>query len=206
MSPLKTTSSAFSCSTFMASSSWQASASWASYGQEKPTEVSGRQAASSGPGTVGRAGGAALTSWSSLTRSCSCSRTAYSSSHLQTVKGEHLGAGPSPLRPPPPTYLAQARPWVGFPHRRDMWLQAPGQRPAPSCLPGTFGLTPNCGCAVPSQGPSRSSPRPDRLSRRPRPLLLPAPPSPVSHLRSTDPGSRSPACTRTELPCLPWDH
>lgn len=30
MSPLKTTSSAFNCSTFMASSSWQASASWAS--------------------------------------------------------------------------------------------------------------------------------------------------------------------------------
>ena len=169
MSPLKTTSSAFSCSTFMASSSWQASASWASYSQKKPTEVSGRRAVSSGQRTVGRAGGAALTSWSSFTRSCSCNRTVYSSSHLQTVKGEHLGAGPSPLRPPPPTYLAQARPWVGFLNRRNAWLPAAGQRSAPSSQLPSQNLWPRIQlwlhCAL--AGPIPLRPQPDWLSCQP---------------------------------------
>lgn len=162
MSPLKTTSSAFSCSTFMASSSWQASASWASYSQKKPTEVSGRRAVSSGQRTVGRAGGAALTSWSSFTRSCSCNRTVYSSSHLQTVKGEHLGAGPSPLRPPPPPIWLRPGPGSASSTggTRGSRLLASAQRPAHSCLPRTSGLAPNCGCTVPSQGPSRSGPSP----------------------------------------------
>lgn len=41
ISPLKTTSSAFNCSTFIASSSWQASASWASYSQAENPDISG---------------------------------------------------------------------------------------------------------------------------------------------------------------------
>lgn len=169
MSPLKTTSSAFSCSTFMASSSWQASASWASYGQEKPTEVSGRRAVSSRQRMVRRAGGAALTSWSSFTRSCSCNRTVYSSSHLRTVKGEHLGAGAVFPPPSPPTYLAQAGPWVGFPNRRNVWLQAAGQRPPPSSQLPSQNLWPCTQlwlrCAL--TGPVPLRPRPDRLSCQP---------------------------------------
>lgn len=99
MSPLKTTSSAFNCSTFIASSSWQASASWASYSQAENPSISGtaseggrsRQGGTGsqlqGRGATGGNRGkhrqwGALTSWSSFTRSCSCIRTVYSSSHL----------------------------------------------------------------------------------------------------------------------------
>lgn len=60
----------------------------------------------------GEAGVAALTSWSSFTRSCSWIRTVYSSSHLTDMgKGERtdLESLLSPHTPPP---QAQIRPQV----------------------------------------------------------------------------------------------
>lgn len=202
MSPLKTTSSAFSCSTFRASSSWQASASWASYGREKPgvsRTACGQRAGEGGT----RRGRAALTSWSSFTRSCSCSLTTYSSSHLQTAKGQRLGAGSSRLRSPPPARLAQAQapapgllPQTGGAGQKRV---APGSPPAPSSPaafpepPASHHLRATAAALVPRRA------QPDQLSGWPRPppsahTTRPGLPPPV--LRSGLPPA---ACTRTEL-------
>lgn len=148
-----------------------------------------------------RRGRAALTSWSSFTRSCSCSLTTYSSSHLQTAKGRRLGAGSSRLRSPPPARLAQAPalgllPQTGGAGQKRV---APGSPPAPSSPaafpepPASHHLRATAAALVPRRA------QPDQLSGWPRPppsahTTRPGLPPPV--LRSGLPPA---ACTRTEL-------
>lgn len=214
MSPLKTTSSAFSCSTFMASSSWQASASWASCSQEDPRErTAGVRAGGMGFGVGGwgaRAeGGPHLLELVHALLQLQPHRVLLFPP--AEARGRHVGSGSAPPGPAPscPAQAAAAAALAAAPKsfRQDEAPVPSSPAAFPELLASHRELQLRATAAAlvprrarPAQAPAQPRPPPPARTRPP------GPPGPLSHLQSSDPGSRLlPApeqSSSSPLPCL----
>lgn len=166
MSPLKTTSSAFSCSTFRASSSWQASASWASYGSgESRREPHCLRAAGRARWDEAGQGGPHLLELVHALLQLQPHHVLLFPPADSEGPAPGCGVLPPPLSAPRPSGSGPG-PGSASPDGRSRAETCGSRLPASSqltsCLPGTSGLAPfksNCGCSGPSQGPARPAVR-----------------------------------------------